>query len=107
MRPLVELADDPAGGSLEQKRQESVNERRTRGGQQAPGKPAGKGHVAQIGLVDGSRMVSEELCDACAHGRSPNDCRSRYLAIGKWFIGPNLSLKVAHLWDIHPKMADE
>jgi Lrp/AsnC family transcriptional regulator len=30
-----------------------------------------------------------------------------YLATAKRFIGPNLSLKIAPCWDIHPKMADE
>src|SRR5688500_6952099 len=71
VRPLGKPADDAAGGSLEQKRQESVNECRAGGHEEPRGEPDGERHMAEIGLVDRCRVVGEELRESCSHRFSP------------------------------------
>ena len=66
--------------------------------------------LAEIGLVDRSRVVGEELGEPCGHGRSPPDADCSMLSIlpqAERFIGPNLSLQFELYWDIHPKMSSE
>jgi len=106
VRPLVKLTDDSACGSLEEKRQESVNERGTRRHQQTRGKPGGEGHMAEIGFADLCRMRGKDACDRHA-GPLQRWFRYEYPDTLRRFIGLKMSLYFAISWDKYPNMAME